>query len=109
MSRRRRSFKATGYRPAVRSLPFRAEDSCGCAMSARFLLVGLVAALAWYAWRWYETGSSAWSYTWHVLAWSFGAAMVGKILGILSFRYRSRRGSVVATRSHRGTRGRMAG
>ncbi len=109
MSRRRRGFEATGYQPAVRPRQFRMADSCGCAMSARFLVVGLVAALAWYAWRWYETGSSVWSYAWHVLAWSFGAAMVGKILGILSFRYRSHRGSVVAGRSHHGTRGRIAG
>lgn len=109
MSRRRLAVKATGYRPAVRSPQSHTQDSCGCAMSARFLLAGLVGALAWYAWRWYETGSSAWSYAWHVLAWSFGAALAGKILGILIFRYRSSRGPVVAARSHRGTRGKVTG
>jgi hypothetical protein len=58
-------------------------------MGARFLAVGLVASAAWYAWRWEAYGSSWGSFILHLLAWSFLAAFVGKIVGIALFRRRA--------------------
>lgn len=63
-----------------------ALDACGCAMGARFLLAGLVLAGVWYGWHW----SSPWGFTWHVLAWSAGAALTGKIFGMATARQRRR-------------------
>jgi hypothetical protein len=67
------------------------EDSCGCAMSARFVAVALIASAAWYAWHWHSATPSIGGAVLRVLAWAFVAAGVGKILGIVQFRTRSRR------------------
>lgn len=53
-------------------------------MGARFLLAGLILAGAWYGWHW----TSPWGFTWHVLAWSAGAAVAGKIFGMAAARLR---------------------
>jgi hypothetical protein len=89
--------------PAPRTVISRAEgvrsdsgehlgDSCGCAMSARFLAATLLASLAWYAWHWHSSVPSMWAVCARLMA-SVLAAIAGKILGILLFRFpaRSRR------------------
>jgi hypothetical protein len=63
-------------------------DSCGCAMSAKFLAVGLVASVAWYAWRWSTAGSTLSRAALHVALYAFGAAMVGKVVGLAIARKR---------------------
>jgi len=63
-------------------------------MGARFLEVALVAAIAWYAWHWRTSPLSVWAMALRILIWSFVAAIVGKAIGILTFRSRARRRSV---------------
>jgi len=58
-------------------------------MGARFLAVALVASAAWYAWRWEAYGSSLGGFVLHVLAWSFLATFVGKVVGIVLYRHRA--------------------
>ncbi len=68
-------------------------DSCGCAMGARFLAVALVVASAWYAWYWHSFMLSIWAIVLRVLGWSLLASIVGKIVGILAFRFHQRKSS----------------
>lgn len=70
-----------------------AGDSCGCAMGARFLAVALVVASAWYAWHWHSFMLSIWAIALRVLGWSVLASIVGKIAGILVFRFHQRKSS----------------
>jgi hypothetical protein len=67
------------------------EDSCGCAMGARFLAVGMAASAIWYAWHWRDSGLSLGSVTLRVFLWSFLAAGAGKLVGIALYSWRHRR------------------
>jgi hypothetical protein len=67
-----------------------AGDSCGCAMGARFLALALIVSSAWYAWHGHMSMLSIWAIFLRILAWSFVAAMAGKVVGILFFRARRR-------------------
>jgi hypothetical protein len=58
-------------------------DRCGCAMGAKFLAVALVAATAWYAWHWRQSGLTLGSAALRVLAFAFCACVVGKVVGLL--------------------------
>jgi len=62
-------------------------------MGARFLWVALVAVIAWYAWHWRSSPLSVWAMALRTLIWSFVAATIGKVIGILVFRRRARRRS----------------
>lgn len=61
-------------------------DSCGCAMGARFLAVGLVASILWYVWHFPSSNLSFWAVLLRVLVWSFVAASAGKIVGLIGWR-----------------------
>ena len=63
-----------------------AADSCGCAMGARFMAVGLLSSAAWYVWQWQSAGLSLWSISWRIMLISFAAAAAGKIVGMIAFR-----------------------
>jgi len=65
-------------------------DACGCATSARFLAVGLVLSAVWYGWQWVSYSLSFRAVVLRVGLCSFGAATIGKIVGMLVFRWRSR-------------------
>jgi hypothetical protein len=65
-------------------------DSCGCAMGAKFMAVGLLASAAWCGWQFYAGEISLGGAIVSVLAVSFVATSVGKIVGIL--RHRRQRG-----------------
>ena len=69
-------------------------DSCGCAMSARFLSVAFVLSALWYAVHWPSYGLSPGRIALTVLGPTLAAATLGKILGIALFRYRTRRSLV---------------
>jgi hypothetical protein len=64
-------------------------DSCGCVMSARFMIAAFILSTGWYSWRWLSSGMSLLSAFLHILVLSFLAAMAGKILGIAFFAYRA--------------------
>ena len=62
-------------------------------MGTRFLAVALAAAFVWYAWHWHSSPLSVWAMALHILIWSFVAATIGKVVGILVFRRRAKRAS----------------
>ena len=66
-------------------------DSCGCGMGARFLTVGLIASIAWYAWQWRADGLTILAFSLRVLLWSLIAAGAGKLVGIALYSWRHRR------------------
>jgi hypothetical protein len=59
-------------------------------MGARFLAIALVAASGWYVWHWRSSALLLWQVGLRILIWSFVAATVGKVIGILLFKRRSR-------------------
>lgn len=67
------------------------NDSCGCVMGAKFLGVGMAGSVGWFVWHWRSNSLSVWSVGWRVLAISFSAAIVGKLIGLLLFRMRAAR------------------
>jgi hypothetical protein len=67
-----------------------AGDSCGCAMGARFLIAGLITSVLWYVLHGRVLGLSMGGIILRILLWSFLAACVGKIVGIIRFSLRSR-------------------
>ena len=69
-----------------------APDSCGCAMGAKFLGLGLVASIAWYGWHWHASDLSLWSMALRATLTSFAFAAVGKVVGMIAFKMRIRAG-----------------
>jgi hypothetical protein len=69
----------------------RAGDECGCVTGARFLVVALMASSVWYAWHWHSSNLSFWGILLRILGWSFVAGILGKVVGIIVFRSRSRK------------------
>jgi len=68
------------------SLKHRFDDSCGCAMGALFLGLGLAAASLYYGWQWWAGGLSLSSALARVFLTTFLAASVGKVFGIVRHR-----------------------
>lgn len=64
-------------------------DSCGCAMSAKFLGIALALSVAWYGWHWHSSALSVGSVCWRVALTACAAAAVGKIVGIIVFTLRT--------------------
>ena len=67
------------------------DDSCGCAMGARFMLVALVVAAPWYGWMYHEHALGGWPAVGRVFACLFLATTAGKVLGLLLHRRLTRR------------------
>jgi hypothetical protein len=63
-------------------------DSCGCALSAKFMVVALTASTAYYGWQFEANDVSLGGIVLRVALVTFAAASVGKVVGIL--RHRSR-------------------
>jgi len=68
----------------------RLVDSCGCKMGAAFVGVGLLASTLWYGWQWHLNTLPFRVMVLRVITLSVAAGFVGKIVGILIFRMRSR-------------------
>jgi hypothetical protein len=66
-------------------------DSCGCALAAKFLAIGLIVSVTWYALPGNRYGLPIDSVSLRILGWSFLAACVGKAVGILRFAMRQRK------------------
>jgi hypothetical protein len=86
-------LRATSARPratrvikASRKAP-RSGDSCGCAMGAKFMGLGLLASSAWCGWQLYAGGISLGGAIVSVLAVTFVATGVGKTFGIVRHRW----------------------
>jgi hypothetical protein len=65
-----------------------AGDSCGCAMSARFLGMTLIAGSIWFALRWpqYSFGRAGI----RILMLAFASALLGKLIGVAAYRLRQK-------------------
>lgn len=75
---------------------FNPADSCGCAMGARFLAVGLAISSLWYG---RTSGLSIGAILLRIMLWSFLAACLGKIVGIILFSLRRHRVQLRTARS----------
>ena len=60
-------------------------------MGTRFLAAALILCSLWYAWPWNRLTLSFWGVILRVLLWSFLAAGLGKIVGIIAFRFHARK------------------
>jgi hypothetical protein len=69
----------------------RIDDSCGCALGAKFMAAGLLMASAYYGWQFFSQELSLATVFLRVLVVTFLAAGAGKTIGIL--RYRLKGGS----------------
>lgn len=65
-------------------------DSCGCALSAKFMVVGLAASAAYYGWQFGADGVSFGGLVLRVALVTFVAAGIGKVVGILRHRWRGK-------------------
>ncbi|SRR5216683_1343450 len=66
------------------------SDSCGCAMGAFALAVGLILASSWYVLHWRSYDLSLRAVSLRVLLWTFLSSCAGKLLGIALFHLRAR-------------------
>lgn len=57
-------------------------------MGARFLAAMLIASSVWYGWHWQETLMSPWATAAHIMVLAFIASGIGKLVGILLYKYR---------------------
>jgi hypothetical protein len=62
-------------------------DSCGCAMAARFVALGLIASIAWYGWHRVALHLTLGNLLLRVFLWSLAAGVAGKIIGLLVFKF----------------------
>jgi hypothetical protein len=82
----RRKHRALRYRtPRLNRV-----DSCGCAMGARFLAAALLLSTLWYTLRWHSSGLSIKAVLIRISVISFLSAGVGKVIGIVASKRRTR-------------------
>jgi hypothetical protein len=73
-----------------RSMKSGTTDSCGCALSAKFMAAGLAASAAYYGWQFGAGEVSLAGLVLRVALVTFVAAGIGKVVGILRHRWRDR-------------------
>ncbi len=78
--------------PVLRELSMKpgTTDSCGCALSAKFMVAALVVSVTYYGWRFGSTQVSLVGLVGRVALVTFVAAAVGKVAGILRHRWRGK-------------------
>jgi len=64
----------------------RSGDSCGCAMGAKFMVAGLLAAALSGGWQLYAGRLSSGPFILRLLLATFLAGIAGKIVGIVRYR-----------------------
>jgi hypothetical protein len=65
-------------------------DSCGCALSAKFMVVALAVSVAYYGWQFGADEVSLAGLVLRVALVTFVAAGIGKVVGILRHRWRGK-------------------
>jgi putative Mn2+ efflux pump MntP len=73
-----------------RSMKSGTTDSCGCALSAKFMAVALTASAAYYGWQFGADEVSLAGLALRVGLVTFVAAGIGKVAGILRHRWRGK-------------------
>lgn len=66
----------------------RTADSCGCALSARFLAIAFLTSSGYYGWQLSSDALSLGNAVARVALITFVAAAVGKAIGIMRYRWR---------------------
>lgn len=69
----------------------RNDDSCGCAMGAKFMVAGLLMGSAYSGWQFLANELSLPSMVLRVFLCAFLAGGAGKIIGILRYRLKGKR------------------
>lgn len=67
------------------------DDSCGCAMGAKFMVAGLLMGSAYCGWQFFANKLSLSSMVLRIFLGAFLAGGAGKIIGILRYRLRGKR------------------
>jgi hypothetical protein len=62
------------------------KDSCGCAMSARFMSVGLLVSISYYGWIYHQRAIAGLTAFWHGFILVFVMSGIGKLTGLLLHR-----------------------
>jgi len=65
-------------------------DSCGCALSAKFLAVALFVSGGYYSWQFSTGDLSVGGLLMRVALITFVAATIGKLIGIMRYRWRGK-------------------
>jgi hypothetical protein len=65
-------------------------DSCGCALSAKFMVAALVGSASYYGWQFGADELSFGGLVLRVALVTFAAAGIGKVVGILRHRWRGK-------------------
>lgn|ERR1041385_7027624 len=59
------------------------KDSCGCAMSARFMTVGFLISISYYGWMYHQHSIAGFAAFWHGFVLVFIMSGLGKVTGLL--------------------------
>jgi hypothetical protein len=62
------------------------KDSCGCAMGARFMSVGLLISISYYGWIYHQHAIAGFTAFWHGFVLVFIMSGLGKLTGLLLYR-----------------------
>ena len=62
------------------------KDSCGCAMGARFMSVGLLISISYYGWIYHQHAITGFAAFWHGFILVFITSGLGKVTGLLLHR-----------------------
>src|SRR5262245_8888234 len=62
------------------------KDSCGCAMSARFMTVGLLISISYYGWIYHQHAITGFAAFWHGFVLVLIMSGLGKVTGLLLHR-----------------------
>ena len=62
------------------------KDSCGCAMGARFMTVGLLISISYYGWIYHQHAITGFAAFWHGFILVFIMGGLGKVTGLLLHR-----------------------
>jgi hypothetical protein len=69
---------------AIRQLSL--KDSCGCAMGAKFMLMGVLISIPYYGWMYHRHAIAGFAAFWHGFIFIFIASGLGKVTGLLLHR-----------------------
>jgi hypothetical protein len=62
------------------------KDSCGCAMGAKFMLMGLLLSVPYYGWIYHRHAIAGFAAFWHGFIVIFIASGLGKVTGLFLHR-----------------------
>jgi hypothetical protein len=78
------------------------KDSCGCVTGAIFLGIALAATSIWHAFHWHAATLAPWSTAGQMFGQSIAASILGKLVGLLLHKTRTREENIRSAGAQRG-------